>query len=262
MSGELLRLGCPADESAETIDVDTAAAWLLGDDTGTSGYNRITVRLYDFADTDDLTTARQRTPKDRFSLKDLGRATALGASLRFDRAHELLYHRSAGGRSTRRVFDWAGDLPALADLASLDEGAFLAHPGVMRARAWFTELVGLANVGWGTAAKLLHLKWPAFYPITDQYFRDAYRTRAVAAHNRNIERLGGRRRSSTASLPAYWLAFRADLARNHDALVALPAKIEERAGSDVDALAHARRLAQLEPLRLLDMLAWKFGRPS
>lgn len=253
MAPETIHLAGDSDDQPHAIPLDEAAQRLFA-------YNRVSARLYDYADTDNLAAAQQASPKDRITLTDLGRITCLGASLRYDRAHVLLY-RSEGSRGPdeRRVFDWADDLPALGDLASLEDAAFLNHPAVEAAWRRFTTLTELGNIGWGTATKLLHLKWPAFYPIVDRDFRTAYRARAVVAHN-NSNAIPGRRQRKNANIRAYWLAFRTDLHRNRDALAALPGRVTKLAAGDPDSLAHADRLAQLAPLRLLDMLAWDLGR--
>lgn len=246
----LLVASGPDDEPFE-VHFDDAAEWLLGNDTGDGALNRQSVRLYDFADTDEVTAARRASPRDAVTFSDLGRMASLAASLTYERAHLLM-------RLSRTVA-WPGDLPRLDDCPLSDQGIddFISHTGVERAHDLFRTFKDHSGLGSGTVSKLLHLKWPAFYPIVDSQFRGVYWRRAAQLHAHSDVLEGTP--NNDGNIRAYWLAFRADLAHNHGALTALPARIEALAEGDVDALAHARRLAQLEPVRLLDMLVWKTG---
>ena len=238
-----LRFGGKPDGQRIELDLHVAATWLLDHEEG-KGYPRASVRLYDYADTDDLDDARRCSPRDHVSLTDLGRITCLGASLRYNRAHDLMTRTAE--------FNWPSSLPRLRDTP--DDETFIVDPGVEAAEELFRQFKRLPDIATGTASKLLHLKWPDFYPIADRQFRRAYGRRAASLHNasRNLE---GTRQRSDGEIRAYWLAFRVDLADNHDALAALPDRIREIASTEEDRV-HAERLAALGPLRLLDMLAW------
>lgn len=249
MTTEAIHIAGEHEDRPVKIPVGHAAKWLLGNKTGTDGYNRVSVRLYDFADTDDL--ACKTTESDRVTFADLGRMTCLAASLRYDRAHLLM--------ELSQEIDWPEQLPRLEDLPSSERADdFIVHDGVARGHALFRAFKDHTGLGSGTVSKLLHLKWPAFYPITDSQFLKAYGRRAARVHSACRYLEGSP--SKDGNIRAYWFAFRCDLARNNEALGALPEEVAQRARGDVDAEAHADRLRQLEPLRLLDMLAWKVGR--
>lgn len=251
----MLRLDRGAEHEPVDIDPGEAAEWLRGNDTGDEAVNRRTVRLYDFADADadDATGPGRASPRDHVSFADLGRMTCFAAQLTYERAHLLM--------QLSRVVSWPQDLPRLDDCPQPDDtdpDAFITHPGVERAHQLFRAFKDHSGLGSGTVSKLLHLKWPALFPVADSAFRRVYSRRAAQIHTASSELEG--RRSDDGNIRAYWLALRTDLARNRDPLADLPAQVQALADGDVDALAHARRLAQLEPLRLLDMLAWNAGR--
>lgn len=247
----MLRLASASDDQPVEIGFDVAAEWLLGNDTGDRALNRQSVRLYDFADTSEASAAHRTSPRNQVTFADLGRMTCFAASLTYQRAHLLM-------RLSRTV-DWPVDLPRLDDCPRADDGidAFISDPGVRRAHELFRAFKDHSGLGSSTVSKLLHLKWPAFYPIADSNFRSVYRRRAAEIHSDSSELEGAPH--DDGNIRAYWLAFRSDLAGNHEALTTLPTSVEALADGDVDALAHARRLALLEPLRLLDMLVWDAG---
>jgi len=249
----MLRLDRGGRDEPVTISRDDAVEWLRGDPTDETAVNRKTVRFYDLADTDDAAEARRASPRDRVTFADLGRMNCIAASLTYQRTH-LLMHLS-------REASWPHELPRLDDCPQPDDAdpdAFITHPGVERAHELFRAFKDHSGLGSGTVSKQLHLKWPEFFPVVDSAFRTVYSRRAAQIHSAS-EALDGRRRDD-GNIRAYRLAFRSDLARNHGLLTELPAQVQALADGDVDALAHARRLAQLEPLRLLDMLAWKAGK--
>lgn len=251
MASDTIHLGGKAYERPEKLNIDVVADWLLGDEWGENGYNRASVRLYDFADSDDLAGARHRTERDRVTFADLGRMSCLGASLRYKRAH-LLMRRS-------RTVDWPKDLPCLEDTPANDgsSDAFVEDPGVIRAHNLFRAFKDETGLGSATVSKMLHLKWPDFYPIADVEFRNTYRARAAQIHADSSVLEG--KPTSDGNIRSYWLAFRADLIRNENALELLPQMVLDRAHG-AEAVAHARRLGQLGRVRLLDILAWKAGR--
>lgn len=155
MTTEAIHIAGEHEDRPVKIPVGHAAKWLLGNKTGTDGYNRVSVRLYDFADTDDL--ACKTTESDRVTFADLGRMTCLAASLRYDRAHLLM--------ELSQEIDWPEQLPRLEDLPSSERADdFIVHDGVARGHALFRAFKDHTGLGSGTVSKLLHLKWPAFYP--------------------------------------------------------------------------------------------------
>lgn len=249
-SKEPILLGGTRDKRPYEIGFEEAAEWLLGDEAGETGYNRESVRLYDFAATEGPQDTTPASPRDRVTLEDLGRMSCLAASLRYKRAHALM--------SASQSLDWPTDLPRL---DSIPTDQFIIDTGVQAALQLFRSVKKLSGIHTSTTSKLLHLKWPAFFPIMDRDVGIAYGPRAAEIHNDSAELKGSRQRSN-GEIRAYWLAFRLDLDRNAEALEALPDHVRERAHGDVGAEAHAQRLAKLQPLRLLDMLAWKAGRQA
>lgn len=231
------------------IEVGEAARWLRD-------YNPATLRFYDYAGEDDLTRARSRP--DGVTLDDLGRLVCIAAGLRYRRAHTLL--------------DAGPEVPwPEADVAPLgavegDDEQFLAHPSVQALWELFDFWDNQAGLGFGTVAKLLHIKWPEFIPVTDTESRAVYRSYAVQKHNASAAiRGGGRRRRVTANIGAYWLAFRDDLLAAQQPLDALRkalTDLDDPETEDPSGEGHVKRVRGLTDVRLLDMLTWGLGRKS
>lgn len=165
----MLRLASGPDDQPVEIDFEAAAQWLLGNDTGEEALNRQSVRLYDFADTSEASAAHRTSP-EWVTFADLGRMTCFAASLTSQRAHLLM-------RLSRTV-DWASDLPRLDDCPRADGevDAFISDRGVKRTHELFRAFKDHSGLGSSTVSKLLHLKWPAFYPIVDSNFRNVSAT--------------------------------------------------------------------------------------
>lgn len=230
------------------VKVDEAARWLRGE------YNPATVRFYDYAGTDDLAAARSRP--DTVTLEDLGRLVCVAAGLRYERAHTLL--------------DAAAEVPwpeaEIVPLATVDgdDDEFLAYPSVQALWELFAFWKRRTGLGFATVAKLLHLKWPEFVPVTDREVMAIYRPRAVRKHNASTAIPGSRQRT-TANISAYWLAFREDLLVAQGALDAVRealTDLDDPETDDPNATGHVERVRGLTDVRLLDMLAWGLGKKS
>jgi hypothetical protein len=116
---------------------------------------------------------------------------------------------------------------------------------------YFTAVPGIADA---IASKLLHLKRPGFFPILDSVVRDLYRDAAKAAYGASIRP----KRELPDAHRLYWAAIREDLVRDdtRDALASIRTILRE------DTRPHARAIASLSAVRILDMLAWqKRGAP-
>lgn len=229
------------------VAVEEAARWLRDD------YNPATVRFYDYAGENDLAAARSRL--DGVTLADLGRLVCVAAGLRYQRAHTLL---EAGGE-----VPWPEvEVPSLTAVEG-DDAQFLAHPSVQALWELFDFWASQTGLGFGTVAKLLHLKWPAFLPVTDSESRALYRPYAVHKHNASAAiRSGRRQRRVRASIAAYWLAFRDDLLAAQGGLDALRealTDLDDPETDDPNATGHVERVRGLTDVRLLDMLAWGLG---
>lgn len=151
------------------------------------------------------------------------------------------------------------DLTARAD----DETSFIAGEAFTAASDVFRDLL---DDGWAIAqtSKLLHLKWPEFFPIVDSALRSVYAEVAVEIFNEHFRAGGLRRRSArNLGLEPFWLAVRRDLldAGNVKAMKSLRTEIRkvDPSGEKGHDTAHRKRLAGLGDLRLLDMVAWGVG---
>lgn len=231
-----------------TVAPHLAAAWL------TKHYSEDTVSFYDYAAQDDLDQVR--SPRQRVVLEDLGRLVCVGASLTYDRGHTLLAASDGAPWPAREVSSLTGIRQRGED--------FYARDDVEALWRLFEYWTGQANLGFGTIAKLLHLKWPHFIPITDDEFRGIYRKRAVDEHNASetlCRDVGGQRRS-TANVRAYWAVFHDDLITSGPALDEVRKNLGHLADQAGDGPTgrHANRMAGLSNVRLLDALAWGLGR--
>lgn len=94
-------------------------------------------------------------------------------------------------------------------------------------------------------SKALHIKRPNLYPILDSHLLRAYRPAAKAAGAAYAETWGPNRQ-------LYWAAIRLDLLNSTNAA----ALAEVRAKLRADASEHAKLLAPLTDLRLLDIMTW------
>lgn len=230
------------------VEVGEAARWLR------DKYNPTTVRFYDYAGTDDLAAAR--SPPDTVTLEDLGRLVCIAAGLRYERAHTLL--------DTEAEVPWPET--EIVPLATVDgdDDEFLAHPSVQALWDLFDFWDSRTGLGFATVAKLLHLKWPNFIPVTDSEVMAMYRPRAVRKHNASTA-IPGTRQRTTANISAYWLAFREDLLAAQGALGAVREalnELDDPETDDANATGHVERVRGLTDVRLLDMLAWGLGRKS
>lgn len=199
-------------------------------------YPALTLRHYDFGGA---------SPKDSVTMADLGRATLFGAFRGWKSAAGLLRAAEAANWPT-------GDSSWRLDAApEADPENWLSRSEVREARDLFSSLAGGSEGGWREAAasKVLHLKWPDFFPVIDGELCRLYAEQALEAERH----IPGSRRRKRASTTAYWMAVRRDLLRleNRQADKATRAALESASDRDKAVL-----LAQLTSLRLLDALAW------
>lgn len=199
-------------------------------------YPALTLRHYDFGG---------ESPRDSITMADLGRATLFGAFRGWKTAAALLRAAEAATWPAEKE-TWRLDAAPDADPEN-----WLARPEVRAARDLFASLASGAEGGWREAAasKVLHLKWPSFFPVIDGELRRLYGHRALEAERR----IPGSRRRTQASTTAYWIVVRQDLLKseNRQADMATRAALASAADSEKAAL-----LVQLSNLRLLDVLAW------
>lgn len=213
------------------LDLRDCARWLVND------YNPLTVEYYDHG---------EDSARTGVTVADIGRMTVFAARLNYKQADGFLER----GRETA---PWPPDdmelrLDARPDLTPAE---FSDTAEFEAARKIFTHVKGS---GWPRAqtSKLLHLKWPKFFPVVDRECRNVYWRQADdirETHFRDLDR---------RSVEGYWLAIRADLIANESGLVRLRDAVADlRSAGDSD---HVDRLTQLSSLRLLDMLTWGVGR--
>lgn len=212
--------------------VPTAAAveYLIQD------YPTLTLQHYDLGGV---------SPRDSVTMSDLGRATLFGAFRGWKAAVSLL---RASEAATWPTGDNRWRLDAAPD-AEPEE--WISRPEVHEASALFTSLARGDEGGWREAAtsKILHLKWPHFFPVIDGELRELYSDQALEAELR----IHGSRRRKHATTTAYWIAVRQDLLRPEN--MAADEATREGLGSASDH-EKAALLTQLSSLRLLDALAW------
>lgn len=214
------------------VDVGAAVQYLIRD------YPRLTLLHYDCGG---------ESQRDRITMADLGRATLFGAFRGWESAASLMRAADATNWPSRDS-DWN-----LAVAPWADHADWLSRKDVQQARALFSSLAGGDSGGWSEAAtsKILHLKWPEFFPIIDGQLRSLYSEAAMKAERC----IPGSRRRSRASTTGYWLAVRQDLlyAKNQKADEATRTGLMSEHGRDPDKISH---LIGLSRLRLLDALAW------
>lgn len=200
-----------------------------------------TLRQYDRAGWID-----RASPRDRVIAEDLGRMQVFAARVSAPGAVTLLEHDA--GRL------WQ-EMPETLDLlARPDEqlDRWLQSDCVTAAHELFEHYPRGPQKGnrpaW--ASKLLHLKWPGFYPILDGRIKSAYRVKAELLAQ-ELELTSPR---YPAGILAYWAAIRADLTAE-GFLPALQLAVEQ-ATAHVPHADASRRLIHLTPVRLADILTW------
>ena len=200
------------------------------------GYPTLTLRYYD---------GGGESPRDSITMSDLGRATLFGAFRGWKTAASMLRASEAACWPTDKG-SWRLDAAPAAE----PEG-WVARSEVGEARELFSSLASGDEGGWREAAtsKILHLKWPAFFPVIDGELRTLYSRLALEAERR----IPGSRRRRHASTTAYWIAVRQELLlpENVDAESATRESLSAASDRERSAL-----LTQLTSLRLLDALAW------
>lgn len=227
------------------VDVGEAKTWLR------DKYPPSAVEFYDRGG---------ESPRDRVELSDIGRLTVFGAQLRFDQAVEFLERgRPSRDKLRGKPPPWP-DAQGEWDLASGGSGLelqeFHDQVSTQSALALFRHFLGRWNRA--QVSKLLHLKWPRFYPILDRALRDVYGPRAVQAHH---ELSGSRRvkRPGSASTVSYWWVFRQDLIKNDKDLRALRRELKKATPKDERTRRKCSGLGRVTLLRLQDMVTWGIG---
>jgi len=105
------------------------------------------------------------------------------------------------------------------------------------------------RVNFAKISKVLHLKYPAAFPMIDSRLREKYREAAAELKTQYPER-GWRERT--------WIAVREDLvrARESGALTELRDALKNYESDDVTERDRIASLANLTDLRMLDILTW------
>ena len=212
------------------VDLDVAARWLI------EIYPALTLAHYDCGDP---------SPLDGVDMQDLGRVLIFGGFRGFKAATKLL-ERSPGAAWPEPPADWRLDAEP-----NLSVQEWLSSPPVEAAKRLFGELSGGLSLDGRVAStsKVLHLKWPEFFPIPDSNLRTTYWSVAL---DRELAQVRSRSRTRP-TVPAFWLVVREDLldAENQAALTALRKILRDTPSSPKVAC-----LRSLSTLRLLDCLAW------
>lgn len=105
------------------------------------------------------------------------------------------------------------------------------------------------GVNFAKISKVLHIKYPALYPILDSHIKRSYAPDAKLLR-RQYRALGWRRRT--------WIAIRNDLVdvRSSGALTELRELLRAYESSDIREQQRVRNLDSLTDLRILDILVW------
>ncbi|MCP4379957.1 MAG: hypothetical protein GY798_00770 [Hyphomicrobiales bacterium] len=211
-------------------------------------YPTATVRYYDLGD-----GRGGPSPTDQVTADDLGRMMVFAARLKANRAAELL--------DTSIDVTWSddgvlGDLEADPDLPDKE---WLTTECVEAAHQLFLSVNGVGT-SYAQSSKLLHLKWPGFFPIADRRVRKLYGSHATSLHNDHLDVLHRARhlkRWGRVDIRIYWLLFRRDLIANQlsEALDDLRVAVA-KAPVLLNRAEHRDNLAKVNDLRLLDMVAW------
>ena len=218
------------------VSAPTAVAYLTED------YPTLTLQHYDLGGP---------SPRDSITMSDLGRATLFGAFRGWKTAASLVRVSDASTWPT-------GDTPWRIDAApDVDWEEWTSRSEVREARDLFASLARGDEGGWREAAasKILHLKWPDFFPVIDGALRELYSDEAMEVERR----IRGSRRRKHATTTAYWVAVRLDLLRPENVDADKATREGLQASSDREKAA---LLTQLTSLRLLDALAWAIATNS
>ncbi len=230
--------------AGRNVSCRTAADWLV------RSYPHATIRWYDLAG---------RSRKDGVTLDDLGRMTVFAARLDYKGAVSLL---EKGAYAPWSPMKRTARLDALPDSTEIE---FLADAQTRAALSLFWYFAP-GNSRWAWTSKLLHLKWPSFYPIADSMFRRVYAETAQQILGTVLISVGRERQRKQPPISAYWLAFRRDLIANARALdvvrSGLPAAAARAKRFEPQSVEKADALAKMTHLRLLDMLVWGASSPG
>lgn len=188
------------------------------------------------------------SPQSMVIAEDLGRMNVFAARLSATGAADLLEHRPKP--------DMWSALPQNLDLAAAPEqpsDVWAASPDCRAALALFDHFRRGPRSGdrMAWASKLLHLKWPRFFPIVDAQVRDKYRGKALSMM-KQFELGSGRSRPTVL---AYWAAIRSDLVA--DGAIDELAHAAAVAADGADESDPANALRNLSPVRLADILVWE-----
>lgn len=215
------------------VACEAAADYLL------NGYPRLTLVHYDCAG---------ESPRDRLTMADIGRASLFGA-FRGWKAVAKMVRAAEEAAWPEAPSDWK-----LGDAPSSSPVEWLSTPEVSDARDLFSSLAGGEAGGWREAAtsKLLHLKWPEFFPVIDGELRSLYGEPAMAFQRQ----MPDNRRRAHATTWAYWMAVRQDLLSPQNTQAEQATRHALAAGDHGPHDEKAGLLRKLTSLRMLDVLAW------
>lgn len=190
----------------------------------------------------------EHTP-NRITAADLGRVSVFGGGLRYATARDHL-------RVSEREDELLPALPSELWLHKTEPGSELWNAAE---RTYMLYVRGGADGRanrWAQAAKLLHIKRPGFFPVTDSRFWKTYQP----ALDQKVD---------TDTSPHDWLVVRDDLVDNGAAARGEERDPDSRFAHLRDRIAEGRaqdeddkvdNLLALTDLRLLDIAAWGLGK--
>lgn len=185
----------------------------------------------------------------RVTLADLGRVSVFGGGLRYDTARDHL-------RVSEREDELLKSLPSEMWLHEVKPGGELWEAARRTYMLYVRGGIDGGSNRWAQAAKLLHIKRPGFFPVTDSRFWETYQS----ALNR---------KSESDPSPHDWLVVRDDLLANgaaasagerdpHSAFARIRKHIAASHAQDEDN--KIEDLLALTDLRLLDIAAWSLAK--
>lgn len=141
-------------------------------------------------------------------------------------------------------------IPTDADLANADPEAQGELFDDISALYWHFAGTAPRGISFAKVSKVLHLKYPAVFPLLDSRLWKAYGS-AARAHSARYSEL----RPSQLR----WIAVREDLlaARSSGAMVGLRDALARYEHPESDVQQRVRAMTQLTDLRLLDILVWR-----
>lgn len=191
----------------------------------------------------------RRRPREA-TTEDLGRMLIFAARLHPDRAVEIL---DADASGLWRAVPADLELTANPDLPL---GDWAASEPIVAARDLFEHYrrgPGQHGRRRASASKLLHLHWPAFFPIVDSRIEAAYRHAASGLADQLGLPADPAYPRRIPPVLAYWAAIRDDLTTPGVTDMLADAAQQAATGSDDDP---SQLLTHLTPVRLADLVTW------